>query len=405
MIRRLRVQNFLCLKDTTVDLGPLTLLIGPNASGKSALCRAFVAISKLLHQFPVRGPQGEFNLEPGVTLDQLVWRGNAGLPISFHVWFQEDPDNEPGYFVELIKEARGWSVARETVRSKTWFDTATQVLEFPTERRGVQRFQAPLRATLSHLVYPYRDDQQARTIVTSFLEVAERYGFAWRYRPSASEIASFWRAPTNDEGQPARVFVGESGAGLPVVLQRLQGQDRPLFTRIEEGLHEFFPHIRFINFQSDRLGVALAFTTDRSEDLVPAAVESDGVLLTTFLLWRLFTGPSELKLCCLEEPENGTHPYLLARRYNLIKQVTQPTVGQPSLQVILSTHSTDFLNAIEDPEETVNVVRVVQFDPQQGTVVTPLAGKHQLQILLDAFRGDVGALWWTGAIGGVPSQR
>src|SRR5262245_45666372 len=40
MITKLRVQNFKCLRDVTVELGPLTVLIGPNDSGKSSVLDA-----------------------------------------------------------------------------------------------------------------------------------------------------------------------------------------------------------------------------------------------------------------------------------------------------------------------------------------------------------------------------
>ena len=37
MIRNLRIQNFRCLRDVTLELGELTVLVGPNGSGKTAL--------------------------------------------------------------------------------------------------------------------------------------------------------------------------------------------------------------------------------------------------------------------------------------------------------------------------------------------------------------------------------
>ena len=46
MIERFRVQNFRCLRDVSLRLGPLTALVGPNASGKSALLDA-LACSKI----------------------------------------------------------------------------------------------------------------------------------------------------------------------------------------------------------------------------------------------------------------------------------------------------------------------------------------------------------------------
>jgi predicted ATP-dependent endonuclease of OLD family len=42
VIKRLEVKNFRCLRDVTIELGPLTVLVGPNASGKSAVLRALM---------------------------------------------------------------------------------------------------------------------------------------------------------------------------------------------------------------------------------------------------------------------------------------------------------------------------------------------------------------------------
>ncbi|MFB6265311.1 MAG: AAA family ATPase [Bradymonadaceae bacterium] len=40
MLERLEVQNFRCLRDVSLELEPLTILVGPNASGKSTLLDA-----------------------------------------------------------------------------------------------------------------------------------------------------------------------------------------------------------------------------------------------------------------------------------------------------------------------------------------------------------------------------
>lgn len=40
MIKHFRVQNYGCLKDVELNLAPLTVLVGPNASGKSTILKA-----------------------------------------------------------------------------------------------------------------------------------------------------------------------------------------------------------------------------------------------------------------------------------------------------------------------------------------------------------------------------
>jgi predicted ATPase len=47
VIQRVRIQNFRCVRDATIDLGPLTVLVGPNASGKSTIVEALASRTAL----------------------------------------------------------------------------------------------------------------------------------------------------------------------------------------------------------------------------------------------------------------------------------------------------------------------------------------------------------------------
>jgi len=49
MIHKIEVENFMSLKNASVELEPLTVFIGPNGSGKSAIFKALVLLSKLLN--------------------------------------------------------------------------------------------------------------------------------------------------------------------------------------------------------------------------------------------------------------------------------------------------------------------------------------------------------------------
>lgn len=44
MLRKIRIENFMSLRDATVDLEPLTVLIGVNAAGKSAVFKALAVV-------------------------------------------------------------------------------------------------------------------------------------------------------------------------------------------------------------------------------------------------------------------------------------------------------------------------------------------------------------------------
>ncbi|MBI4337393.1 MAG: AAA family ATPase [Chloroflexi bacterium] len=412
MIRRLHVQNVLSLKDATIDFSRFNIFIGPNASGKTAVFRTFMLLAQLLRR-PLRGQYGDFAVAPGIDLDRVVWRGDDTLPLTVEVWFHDTPEGPPAYALEIRKVAQGWSVTRETFHLSNFeFDSGKTPFEHPTEFRGVIRWEPPYLGTLSTLVYRYRRDRAAAQVIAPILEPSQRIGQVWRYRVAAARVAEAVLPPVGESArvpgarfapQEGEIYVREDGWGLVYVLQRLQGADRDLFGRIEKDFLEWHPHIKTVNFEPVGSGVRLAFITTRSAKLVPAMLESDGVLHTLFLLWRLHTAEPGLTIC-LEEPENGTHPHLLAKRYELLRRFAKQEGSNAFQQVLVATHSPDLLAAIEDTHEALDAVRIVEHSSEEGTKVHKLADSRQLRLLLKAFKGNVGDLWWSGAIGGIPQE-
>ena len=386
MISRIEIENFMSLRSVGVDLEPVTVFVGFNASGKSAIFKALVTLSKLLSGTAVRGKEGDFRLEEGVLLDDLVWSGNSGLPIKFRVWLEGSTDRDnPTYTLELTKRAEGWSVIREGMEAGDHWIEVDERLPFvhPTERHGDRPCTPPMRGTLRFLVHPFFNDSVARPSIEPIIQMAKRIGETWRYRPSASDIAQFVKAPSK---RGRGFLVRPNGWGVALALQELQGAKRETFTEIEEELRRLFPHIRTIGFKSDWQGVRLQFMTDRSEDPITAPQESDGVLLATFLLWRLYTaGPS---VCvCLEEPESGLHPHLLGDRFETLKKFSYPgDTNRPPVQILVATHSRDLLRIIKSHHSTLyNELRIVDFDPQSGTSVRPLSHYREAGQLLEKY--------------------
>jgi predicted ATPase len=392
MIRRIEFENFMSLKSTAVDLGPLTVFVGPNGSGKSAVFKGLVTLSKLLNGSALRTERGEFFLEAGVNFDDLVWGGNSSLPIKFRIWFDSD-DLEPGYTLELRKRSAGWSVTREKIRvdANNWIDVdEDHPFEHPTERGSARVHKPPLRGTLRYMVHPFVNDSAARPVIEPILKLAEQFGHAWRYRPSASDIASF---VSHDRQAGKNPYVAENGRGVAAELQALQGGKREVFEAIEKAVCSVFPHIKAIGFKTDWQGVRFSFRTDRSEDLIPAPQESDGVLIATFLFWRLYTGTPSLKVC-LEEPENGLHPLLLADRFRLLKKFAYGEEGVPGVQLLIATHSPEFLRQVSaHPTVLWKEIRLVDFTPGSGSSVRGLKTFHEACHLIGNYLDEIHERW------------
>lgn len=382
MLRKVRFQNFMSLRDVSIDLEPLTVFIGPNGAGKSAIFKALVTVGRLIGGAPVRGRKGEFQLEPGVGFDEMVWGGDAGLPIIFSLWLDTD-DDEPGYTLELRKRAEGWSVVRERIRTAAndWIEVAANhPFEHATEHGQPEVYSPPLPAPLRYLVYRFSGDPAALPSIKPILELRERFGRTLRYRPGASNIASFVSRPI----EPGKtIHVGSDGWGLAAALQDIQGNDRKTFEAIEGDLHKLFPYIRTINFDSDWQGVRLSFGTDRNQNAVNAPLESDGALLATFLLWRLHTAGSSI-ITCLEEPEYGLHPELLAPRYELLRRFA--TAKEDPVQILVATHSLELLRVMHTHHSVLfKEVRMVKFIPNTGSRVGKPGSFKEMGKLLERY--------------------
>lgn len=261
--------------------------------------------------------------------------------------------------------------------------------EHPTERGVPRVHMPPLRAPLRYLVAPFANDAAARRVIEPILQMTEKFGQAYRYRPSAIDISHFV-APVTEPGRS--LYVGENGYGVAAALQSLQGSNRELFEQIEQAVCCLFPHIRAIGFKTDYQGVRLSFRTARSEDMIPAPQESDGVLIATFLFWRLYTGNPSLKVC-LEEPENALHGFLLAERFKALKSFAYRKDGR-ALQLLVSTHSPEFLRAVKaHPLALWRQIRLVEFTQGTGTTVKGLARYQEAAHLIDEYLEEMHERW------------
>jgi hypothetical protein len=68
MIRSFRIENFRCLRDVTVPLGSLTVIIGKNDTGKSSFLDAVSYLSGII-------PVGSREYPDGFFVEELAWRG------------------------------------------------------------------------------------------------------------------------------------------------------------------------------------------------------------------------------------------------------------------------------------------------------------------------------------------
>src|SRR5437016_3939893 len=70
MITQFRIQNYKALRDVTLDLTPIHVLIGPNDSGKTSILEAIAAMCRSVDHILGEAFAGSWDGH------QLVWRGS-----------------------------------------------------------------------------------------------------------------------------------------------------------------------------------------------------------------------------------------------------------------------------------------------------------------------------------------
>lgn len=375
MITRFRVQNYKALRDVTIDLTPVHVLIGPNDSGKTSVLEALAALSRSADRHLKDAFVGNW------VGRQLVWRGEADLPVTLTV------DIDKGQIaVEYVLQ----------VSFGEWERAVSRKSEQISAPSGSAPYIVPeffLEASTLSQIEKIRPDFGEHLSLARLVREAIRGVQYCRWNPRFLALPA---APDS-----ARQFqLDPSGFGLALVLDDLLGYDRERFTSLENRFRKVFPEIKSIKLlremgyrapidasklipvfnQSEGKGLHFEFgTTGR---ILPASQVSDGVLLILAYLTVLHL-PEPPRLLLVEEPENGIHPKRIEEVLNLLRELVRE---QGQTQVVMTTHSPYVLDLFK-PEE----VTLCRREADGATVAHGLAKSRTVREQLDIF--SLGEIW------------
>jgi len=179
------------------------------------------------------------------------------------------------------------------------------------------------------------------------------------------------------------------GENLSLVTEFLYKRHRNIFDKITKVLSHRIPGIDEVKAKTTEEGrVLLKFRDGSFQDPFLARYVSDGTI-KMFAYLILLYDPAPHSLLCVEEPENQLYPKLLwelAEEFRLY--------AKKGGQVFVSTHSPDFLNAVDLDE-------VFWFVKEKGYTLIKRARDNQ-QVSTYMKDGDqMGYLWKQGFFEGV----
>ena len=386
-IERIRPCGLLSFAPDTppLELGPLNVLIGPNASGKSNLIDVLGLVRSMPTdlQEPMRGgggtlgwlwrtgsdsvfqtPSLELSLQVvgGPTLvHNLVLEGTAA-PYVLGVQFERIVDG-PTVIYESDLAAN-----RIAIRPNNGEIASNP---YPEQHRKDQSALAQFRSQQTYPAITFLGFIYDSIRVYSGWEIGRRSSL--RYAQPADLRGDRLEEDYSNLG----IFLNQTGAAYPDAK-----------ANIEEALGDLYG--RFNGYDVVVYGgtVQIFFTEgSRGKRMaIPAARVSDGALRYLCLLAILYN-PVPPTLVCIEEPELGLHPDVIVKLADHLRAASE------RMQLIVTTHSDILIDALSDTPESI-----VVFENHSGATQMNRLDKQQLSKWLENYR--LGELWTSGQIGG-----
>jgi predicted ATPase len=392
-ILNLKIQGYRSLKNVSWSPGDLNVLIGPNGSGKSNLLRVLELIS-----VSARGKLGKYIQRAG-GMDPLVWDGKADC-IKFVVDtspVEKDRDLETDsltYEMEMGRVGKGstYRINHELLGNYYRVRTGECNEPFKMLERNPQRAvvfderEHGFAATEESVI-----EEESLLSLTSgpftqnrFIPPFQKYMAEWSvYHDLHVNMDAPIRQPTVARHETR---VEPDGQNLISVLHTLYTGDRTFKNDINLAMRaafgDDFDELVFPPAADQRIQLRVRWKTLSREQ--SAADLSDGTLRFLFLL-TVLASPNPAPLIAIDEPETGLHPSMLPIVAEYAVDASERT------QVILTTHSPQFLDAFQD---VVPVTTVVKW--AEGKTDLQNVEGEQLERWLKAY--SLGALFRSGEL-------
>lgn len=378
-ILELNLDGYRSFKSQTWSPGPLNVLIGPNASGKSNLLRVLETLSAA-----ARGELGRYVQQEG-GIAPILWDGQVrqfSLRARMSPFPPYTDESRHALTYELRLEQLGTSSAYRIAEERlaNYSRVVSGEMQEPFKllerdpRHAVifsmesQRFEAVSTATPTTTPDPSQPSGNTIAPISSLAEeetllsAASGPFAANRFVAEFQRVMSTWsihhdfqthreaaiRAPqvTRHEAR-----VSADGQNLISVLHTLYTGDREFEEEVNRAMRaafgDDFAKLVFPPAADQRIQMRIRWKSLQREQ--PASDLSDGTLRFLFLL-AVLANPSPPGLIAIDEPETGLHPSMLPIVAEYAREASRRT------QVILTTHSPEFLDAFRDDPPTTTVV-------------------------------------------------
>ena len=375
MITSLRLVNFKNFADETLRVGPFTVIVGANASGKSNIRDAFRFLHGIGRGYTLAEILGG-KYGPG---GQSEWAGIRGAPNEVARFQKAYPYELSTFTVHLKLNLReqttsylievgfnpniGFVVLREELKAES--STIYVTVDNST-------FKDPKREQY-HWVWRANPPSAGQPVggVSRFQPVLTQVfpdGLLGDLLSTLGNMRFLELSPERmrEPSVPGATTMGDSGQNLPSVLESVCA-DLQRKTTLMSWLQELTPmDVSGFEFPRDPSGRVHLRIVEQNGRSISAYSASDGTLRFIAMLTGLL-GRNPAGVYFFEEIDNGIHPNRLWLLLDLIEKQTV----KKGIQIITTTHSPDLLTFVND-KTFENTSVVSRLEDNDDSIVRPV---------------------------------
>jgi predicted ATPase len=384
MLKRVRIKGYKSLIDVDVQLQPLTVIFGPNASGKSNFLDALQLLSRLVSSRklteafdpPYRGKPLESFSFPTTGIKGLLEQESASFVIEVDFEVSQSIVDAVSQQIREMKrvpngkatpkspegEAERLPIRERNLRYRVEIEilpksgTLRVVDEFlaALNKKGelnsnrnpfLERMDDHISLRMEGQAHPSYIDLYLDHTILSTRPYAPNYPHLTAARLELESWNFFYFEPRERMRAVNPVkevrHIGLMGEELAAFLNTLKVVDEKQFRAVEKSLNAIVPSIEAIDVEVNNFG-EVELRLIENGIAIPARVVSEGSLRILGLL-ALQGAKENASLIGFEEPENGIHP----RRIELVAELLKARSSKRT-QFIVTTHSHRLTELIED---------------------------------------------------------
>ena len=364
-LEKVHIKNYRSLRNVTLPFKPLTVLVGPNASGKSNALKSLELLNGML-RFETPPAKADF-------LRDRLWAGGADyITCELHLKVKEKPVR---YKLEFKAKDEKLSIDEELLvnRVKVISVQSSEGKVTDEDGKNTTTYKSNKLALRSAGDY---GNKPITSVLTEFMQEWEFYDFQPDHiRTNPNKFSPI----TKDIRESLRL--NRYGVNIPDILWNWYEDTADDFRYVSEALSA----ATNINIDYRKIdGEFHLCLLEGYKKSIPLTNASDGTL--RLLAYNTLLNQSELPpLIAIEEPERSLHPGALKDVAYILEKLAERT------QVIITTHSSQLLDTFNSKSLSDSLgVLLLRNRPGLGTEVLNIEEISGKRKALEGWIADFG---------------